>query len=234
MGFSDELLWFGLRGCLYCGSIFRKADGLCDYCSKSLWEASSETEIHFQQLDGDLKERPLEVVSLFEWIPGQQEVLSRLVMALKGHDRRALWKYYAQCFWQRHLISFPAVDKRILLVPSPSRTLRVDHASLFTLGLQEAMGGAICNVLQREPDFIEQKRKSKEQRLAVRFQWAENFSAAQFRRLSRGHRIVFVDDVVTTGSTAKAAWKALGKPEDFTIWSLAQRSLSCGASMNLI
>jgi predicted amidophosphoribosyltransferase len=34
---------------------------------------------------------------------------------------------------------------------------------------------------------------------------------------------VFVDDVVATGSTAKAVWLALGKPSLFHIWSLTYR-----------
>lgn len=37
-------------------------------------------------------------------------------------------------------------------------------------------------------------------------------------------RVHFVDDVLTTGSTALAAWQALGHPRHFTVWSLIYRS----------
>ena len=36
--------------------------------------------------------------------------------------------------------------------------------------------------------------------------------------------IVFVDDVYTTGATARAAWKSMGEPPDFSIFCFAERS----------
>ncbi len=36
-------------------------------------------------------------------------------------------------------------------------------------------------------------------------------------------RVVFADDVLTTGSTARAAFKALGKPSGFEVWAIVWR-----------
>jgi len=38
--------------------------------------------------------------------------------------------------------------------------------------------------------------------------------------------VIFVDDVITTGATARAAWLSLGRPERFVVWSLARRLLT--------
>ena len=40
----------------------------------------------------------------------------------------------------------------------------------------------------------------------------------------RGERLWFYDDVITTGSTAKAVWEALGKPQAFQAVALVYRA----------
>jgi len=42
--------------------------------------------------------------------------------------------------------------------------------------------------------------------------------------------VVFVDDVITTGSTAMAAYIALGDPENFEVWTLAHRPKLAGST----
>ncbi|MCJ8275684.1 MAG: hypothetical protein MJK18_02495 [Bdellovibrionales bacterium] len=44
------------------------------------------------------------------------------------------------------------------------------------------------------------------------------------KRPNQPGRAYFVDDIVTTGSTALAAYKALNQPENFAVWSLFYRS----------
>jgi predicted amidophosphoribosyltransferase len=41
--------------------------------------------------------------------------------------------------------------------------------------------------------------------------------------IDKSKHYIFVDDIVTTGSTANAAWFALDMPDLFEIWSLAYR-----------
>lgn len=233
MIFSKRLLWFGLRSCLYCGSLDRHADGLCEVCSADLWSWQEDGELFSQDIEG------MKVHSLFHWIPGEQEVLSRLVRALKGPGGEELWKFYAEEFWRRQLPSY--LDSRIpplILVPSPALVVKNkgggrDHAWLFAEGLAEASGGGLYPWLQRNSQTT-QRRKNREARRRTALKWNEAFTWAEFQQKTVGKQIVFVDDIVTTGSTALAAWRCLGKPRDFAVWALAQRGLSCGASRSLI
>lgn len=233
MEVNSNFWWFGLRGCLYCGSLFPLSDGLCEVCSEELWSWVPEEELYEQELARF--EKPLSVASLFAWVPGEQQVLSRLILSLKGSRQGHLWRHYAGEFLRRQLGSKCSSHSPMVLVPSPGRNGSEDHASLFTNALADASGAMVLRSLKRKEGALgPQKKKSKSQREQVGFEWAENFSAELCSDILRHRKVVFVDDIVTTGATAHAAWKKLGRPEEFTIWSLAQRTLSCGASMDLV
>lgn len=228
---SEKWLWFGLSGCLYCGSLGRNADGLCAVCSEDLWEWQRKTGGLFHQ-----KIHKLEVQALFRWLPGKQEVLSRLLRALKGEGGEKLWRIYAEEFLRLRIPDKASSKaKPFLLIPAPSRTGKEDHARYFAKALiQLGLNAEICNCLSRGNVKGSQKKRSRRLRQKARLEWAENFTLSDFNAKSVGKHIIFIDDVVTTGSTAMAAWKTLDKPRDFAVWALAQRSLSCGATRNLL
>lgn len=227
MDFNSSFWWFGLHGCLFCGSLFPRPEGLCQICATELWRWSQAEELFWQELEG------LEAAALFQWIPGRQEVLSHLILALKGPGAGRLWREFAHIFWRKYQVSTEVIYKQIVLVPSPSRAGK-DHALLFTEGLAQASGARVLHCLARPKSTTKQKTKNRSARSRATFDWAENFSADRFAEETQNARLIFVDDVVTTGATARAAWIRLGRPDDFMICSLAQRSLSCGASTNLV
>jgi predicted amidophosphoribosyltransferase len=157
MNFTKNISWFGLRGCLYCGSLFRYSDGLCNICSEDLWS--------WQNPDGTLyhqRIRELDVFSLFQWVPGRQEVLSRLIHALKGKNGDALWSTYAEEFDRRRTpdrIINP--QKPLLIIPSPAKNKTNDHAMLFAIALGKEQGGELYCCLLRENSANQQKKKSR-------------------------------------------------------------------------
>lgn len=227
MNTGMNIYWLGFRGCLYCGSLFPKEDGLCPCCSAELWRWSEVDKVTC------LNRHAFSVYSLFNWYPNKQEVLSRVLIALKGEQGRDLWRIYAQEFWRRHLGYELQSDKRILpwvIIPSPSRSKVEDHASLFARGLAEETGATLLPCLARKNcgERLQQKSKNRGQRFRIEIDLIENFSRTSFRSLRSSKKVIFVDDVYTTGGTALAAWKTLGKPKNFTVWTLAQRASLAG------
>lgn len=225
---SQTRFWrFGLHFCLNCGSAFPEDGGLCEYCREDLWDWVHQESLYCHRQNG------VTSWSLFEWIPGWQETLSRLILSLKGNETSALWRPYALEFWRRYLISGPPSQTKIL-VPSPSRNGGPDHAGAFALHLADLSSSPLYDCLSRSETDKAQKKRRRNERGRARFEWDEKFSLESFRAASQGKQVIFVDDIVTSGFTAKAAWKALGQPRDFAVWSLAQRSLPCGRPGDLL
>lgn len=121
-----------------------------------------------------------------------------------------------------------------MFVPSPSRNGERDHAIQLANSIAELTGATVYPCLVRVNQSTEQKNKSRKQRFGVSFAFAENITARDFQTETEGKRVIFVDDVLTTGATALSAWKTMGKPKDFAVWTLVQRSLSCGESRDLL
>lgn len=126
-----------------------------------------------------------------------------------------------------------------------------DHAASLASALSKVTGWPVLDILTFALDvdeMKEQKDQSLSQRRQRKFQLKEPgvLDHRQARILkplpthdlsplchgdgeTMDHRtdfieygtIIFIDDVVTTGSTARAAWKALGCPDFFEVWCIA-------------
>jgi predicted amidophosphoribosyltransferase len=91
--------------------------------------------------------------------------------------------------------------------------------------LSETIGGHCLPLLKRSRPELEQKALDRASRQQVTMELADGVSSRRLKQLSRkGWKFVFADDVFTTGATARAAWKALGEPKPFQIWTLSYRA----------
>ncbi|MFN8791796.1 MAG: hypothetical protein ACK5Y2_10125 [Bdellovibrionales bacterium] len=157
------------------------------------------------------------VFSLFTWPPGASDSLSHLILRLKKASPAA-WRFYAEHFFLQWAQSNPISDSAVFVsVESRSGNL---HAQNWGQALSDYFQKPHEKVLALEGDLQSQKTLELEGRQRRRM-----ICRVDFSRL-RGRQLIFVDDVVTSGSTALAAYRALKEPKDFQVWSLVWRSVS--------
>lgn len=205
-----------IHPCLHCGS-FLKSDGLlCEPCRGLL----------NRYLDTKLVTRTLaifEAHALFRWNPGTSDLLSAQLVGLKGTRLQRDWGYWAERFVSRRL---PAglPQRRLIIIPAPSKTGAKDHAFQWAEALAQATGGEVYPCL-RKVRARHQRGANRDQRVEVELELDENSSLVS----DNWSEVlwIFADDIVTTGSTALAAFEALGSPPHFETWALAHRTLAC-------
>ena len=130
---------------------------------------------------------------------------------LKGGEPRAAYRFYARMLVSR--MKYLELPSNTVLLPCPS-TRRKDHAKALAIELSQILGVPVVQALMTEKSHKSQKQKSRSEREKIVFQ-----KTASLRR----KHVIFIDDIVTTGATAKAAKKALGLTEGFEVWCLAHR-----------
>ena len=223
MGLFGKLVRFGIHPCLHCGSFLKTEGFLCCPCRDLISSYLSPTLESSQVLNFDM-------YAAFRWNPGASDLLSSQLVHLKGSRAYSDWNYWAERFVQRRLALAP-LNRPIRIVPAPSSTGKKDHAFHWAQALSNEIGGELFPCLTK-PQNHKQRWSSLSERLGVQFDLDENNSELP---IDWSEVLwVFADDIVTTGSTALAAYKSLGSPPHFEVWTLAKRTLSCGASTDLL
>lgn len=208
--------------CLNCGSLWSGEGLLCHPCLQTL---------HRLRVTAPMTVSALPVQALYRWHPGQSDMLSRLVLALKGGNQREAWRFYARELSRRLALTL-SPKQRLCIVPAPSsRPQTKDHAFLWGEALAESLGAHFEPILKKTQSH-HQRGADRGERALLEMEAIENYTGSV--DFSTKTRWILADDIVTTGATARAAFQALGSPPHFEVWSLAQRSLSCGASRDLL
>jgi predicted amidophosphoribosyltransferase len=156
------------------------------------------------------------VESLFDWNSDSDKPLRSLLLKLKGGSAVEAFRFLTEQMalgdlWHRE----PAV-----LVPAPA-SQAMDHALRLALFLAAHKQLPLFLPLERGRSRGSQKLLSKYRRQSVQLV----AKAGWQEELTPYKEVIFVDDVVTTGATARRAYEVLGSPRHFRVWALARRSL---------
>jgi predicted amidophosphoribosyltransferase len=216
--------------CFHCGSIFVSSGlGLCATCLKILETHRFKTKTHYGP------------VSLFDWRRDESLLVSKLLNRLKVKHKILAKSWGRELFlafeYEQLYLSAQSIDwsktTYIIYPPSTTRSGNDNNTQFLALGF-----AAACEIRCRTEfckdallrgeegaDFtvlgpIEQKKRTRQQRRKKELCLNEKYSY-----LKANFQYVFIDDIWTTGSTAQAAWRALGRPKLFHVVTIARRAL---------
>ncbi|GIL17123.1 MAG: hypothetical protein BroJett040_08740 [Oligoflexia bacterium] len=203
-----QKIYLSLQSCLNCGSQVRISELLlCPDCQEKILFYSDQ-------------DQGIDRLSLYTWIPNRSSIVSRVVMNLKGHHYMFVYLAYADLLLERAKQKEIRISADTIIVPAPPRrTGDRDHAHHLAEAISLRTGCVLALALERESAEM-QKNLSRQERQKSQMKLHEKFT----QDAVRGRGILFVDDIITTGATARAAWLALGSPKRFHIWTLANRS----------
>ena len=161
---------------------------------------------------------------LWYWRFGHGQVINSLLLYLKGGGSKKIWVCLSE-MWEtsRYFDSEKFESSGWLFIPAPSSDdVKYDHAYEWAVALSNKFGGEVAPLFYNKAGQ-RQKRKSKKERDALRIVCSP--SSLRYIETQYGDRTwVFVDDIVASGATARAAYLALNCPRNFEVWSLGFRS----------
>ena len=203
------------RSCLFCESVWVKKDLVCSFCWKKIGE--------HQSLSVPQALYPFKLYRLWFWNEESDFFLRKLMQALKGgYGFRALYPWTKKLSLKllEESTGFDKKAKPLIFIPSPPINLdERDHAWCLASALVSQTGGKRRDLLMREAkETRPQKLKTKWQRKNLSLK-LKNSSW----KPSSNNSYIFVDDIITTGSTAQAAFKALKSPKSFVVCVLTER-----------
>ena len=192
-------LFKSLKCCSWCGRAFIRHELYCYHCLKRL-----ETRCQWKEIKGGL---PFKVYSLFQL---EDKRITHFILNLKGGEKTSVFYDLSLFIWK---MAHHQLPKRPVFIPAPPKKTE-DHATAFAKSLSLAWGGSpYWNGLSRKSK-TPQKNLNQYDRQKIQMQRVLPLPPKQSSH-------IFVDDVLTTGSTAFASYCAMGKPRLFSAWCLA-------------
>lgn len=200
-----------IRACVLCHYPLPRQTALCEECSIELWELRRPS---VREGFG------YPIKSLFWWDKTSPPAIAWLARSMKRQVHLESWMELAA--WMA--FTFDLAFRQPVWVPIPSRG--PNHALGMAKAFSRVVGGEVADILQLSKPHAYQKTLGREDRRQITFEAIEP-SCTDFRD------VMIVDDIVTTGSTMEAAYKALGRPNNCEAWCLIDRR-PCGTGLALL
>lgn len=155
------------------------------------------------------------VTTLFDWTDGLLP-LTKLLHGLKGCENSLVYLQSAA----RLSAQLPEAIRRpdwVVVPAPPSRKNSQDHAYGFASTVAKILNLPLRTCLERGSRQV-QKRAGQKERTKVKIRKKTGFTCEVYKG------VLFVDDIVTTGATMLAAYKALRRPQ-YQVLAIAYRPM---------
>jgi predicted amidophosphoribosyltransferase len=209
MGFIFYYFLGFFQHCRLCQSPVFKRQTLCLSCLQLRFDEARRGDSEALWPD-HWRQFPLLILG-----PYNNSNISKWIQGLKGPWQKGDFQQIAELWLELRIGRAPLDSRETWIIPAPSRSKNGrDHA--FYLGQQLALktGWNLVHHWAPQRETRAQKNLTKTQREAREWDW-------DGPPLPIHCRVIFVDDVLTTGSTAEGVWKALGRPDEYEIWCIA-------------
>lgn len=222
--FATNSLW---RICAGCGSVhFCRKELFVSEPIRILCEACNAVFLQYKN-EGQISTRPFRVHSLYTW-PLKGGVLpGKIIHQLKGSVQADHFVDFAELHASRDFAtnaSTTSFSKTRLVIPAPPREEGLqDHATTLAIEIKKKLGCEFGSHFLRRQSAQQQKRKSQTKRWQSLNTMIEPTPHWEPQKIYHNTKIIFVDDLITTGVTATAAYLALGRPKDFEVWTIFWR-----------
>ncbi len=192
-----SFLYYGLKNCANCGSYRAKESLLCEICEENLFKYSCPNGIHLHEIN------KISCFSLFSWERDQNKILNKLILELKGTAKKEAWLFYARIMYYE-LVHLLKSKEKLIIVPCPNFSQKEDHSGLFAKGLARLLDCEVIQAIHVKSSF-KSKELSKIERLNnLNDRFEANGELIEKITGKDKTKILFVDDVITTGATLLA------------------------------
>jgi predicted amidophosphoribosyltransferase len=190
--------------CVRCGSLQVQKSFFCQRCENEF----IHDRLQLQKRTIEFQKQEYIVHFLINWIPEESDSLSEIVYLFKNRFSQPAWFYYSYAFYQ--LLKFEPTEffhQSVCIIPVPSRKKYKSsyHTTYFSKALGQLAGAPSLPCLVSTQSGVDQKKLNLNHRSKVEFEFSEEFTS----QIASVDQIIFVDDIITSGSTLQAAIKAV-------------------------
>lgn len=152
---------------------------------------------------------------LLDWNKNESLAIDQMVYRMKSDNSRAAWRFYAKIILQMSEVKLQNFRG---YVPIPGSTAASVHSTVFAEALSANSGLPVFDLLSRKTDSKAQKQGSITDRRTQNFEQRLGTQAELFTKL------IFVDDVLTTGESFLQSNKAVNGHNENIILTLFYRA----------